>query len=178
MRSILAFAMLVMTSLLSLDCYANQQKLTPEQTLKKLGISLEQKSKPTANYVYAVYTGNLVFTAGHIPKDAHGKHITGKLGKDLTVEQGRIAARRAGISLLSTLKQELGDLSRVRRIVKVTGMVNSTPDFTQHSQVMNGFSDLMVEVFGDNGKHARSAVGMGSLPVNAALEIEMIVEIE
>lgn len=163
-------------SILSFHSFAEQQ--SPEKVIKDLGITLEVKGTPTANFVYAVRTGNLVFTAGHIPKGSDGKFITGKLGKDLTVEQGQAAARYSGISLLSTLKQELGDLSRVKRIVKVTGMVNATPDFTQHSQVINGFSDLMVEVFGDKGKHARSAVGMGSLPINAAVEIEMVVEIE
>lgn len=153
-------------------------KDSPEQILSKLGIVLTQKGTPTANYVYAVTTGNLVFTAGHVSVDGKGQVITGKLGQNLTVEQGRNAARSAGISLLSTLKSELGDLSRIKRIVKVTGMVNATPNFNQHSQVINGFSDLMVEVFGEKGKHARSAVGMSSLPVDAAVEIEMIVEIE
>lgn len=153
-------------------------KDSPEQILSKLGIILTQKGTPTANYVYSVTTSNLVFTAGHVSVDAKGKVITGKLGQTLTVEQGRNAARAAGISLLSTLKSELGDLSRVKRIVKVTGMVNAAPNFNQHSQVINGFSDLMVEVFGEKGKHARSAVGMSSLPVDAAVEIEMIVEIE
>lgn len=151
---------------------------TPEQKLNSIGIKLTPKGKPAANYVYAVTTGNLVFTAGHVSVDKKGKVIRGKLGKNMSVQQGRIAARSAGISLLSTLKTELGDLSRVKRIVKVTGMVNATDDFNQHSQVINGFSDLMVEVFGEKGKHARSAVGMSSLPVNAAVEIEMIVEIE
>lgn len=176
MRLIQFFTTVIFALSLSVNSFAEQ--LSPEQVLKKLDIQLEAKGAPTANFVYAVRTGNLVFTAGHIPKGKDGKFITGKLGKDLTVEQGQAAARYSGISLLSTLKQELGDLSRVKRIVKVTGMVNATPDFTKHSQVINGFSDLMVEVFGEKGKHARSAVGMGSLPINAAVEIEMIVEIE
>jgi enamine deaminase RidA (YjgF/YER057c/UK114 family) len=103
---------------------------------------------------------------------------TGKLGDDLTIEQGQAAARLAGIRLLAALQAELGDLQKVKRIVKVLGMVNSTPDFTEHSQVINGFSDLMVAVFGERGKHARSAVGMNSLPKNLAVEIEMIVEVE
>lgn len=151
---------------------------SPEQKLKKLKITLPVPSVPQANYVRAVQTGNLVFTAGHVPQDENGKYITGKLGKDLTVEQGQYAARRAGVALLATLKQQIGDLSRVKRIVKVLGMVNATHEFTQHSQVINGFSDFMVEVFGEKAKHARSAVGMSSLPINAAVEIEMIVEIE
>lgn len=168
----------IITTLVSTTSYAKTTAASPEQVLDSLGITLKNKGTPTANFVYAVRTGKLVFTAGHIPVDANGKVIKGKLGKELTVEQGQQAARRSGISLLSTLKQELGDLSKIKRIIKVTGMVNATADFTQHSQVINGFSDLMVEVFGDKGKHARSAVGMGSLPVNAAVEIEMIVEIE
>ncbi len=176
MRSIQLISAAILVSVFSFNVLADRH--SPEMVLKKLGITLETKGTPTANYVYAVRTGNLVFTAGHIPKGEDGKYIVGKLGKDLSVEQGKNAARQSGISLLSTLKQELGDLSRVKRIVKVTGMVNATPDFTQHSQVINGFSDLMVEVFGEKGKHARSAVGMGSLPINAAVEIEMIVEIE
>lgn len=178
MRSNTLLMTLLLSCFLSFSCVGDEHTLSPEKKLQKMGISLEKKGQPTANYVYAVRTGNLLFTAGHIPKGTDGKFMTGKLGKDLSVEQGKMAARQSGISLLSTLKQELGDLSRVKRIVKVTGMVNATPDFTQHSQVINGFSDLMVEVFGDKGKHARSAVGMGSLPVNAAVEIEMIVEIE
>jgi enamine deaminase RidA (YjgF/YER057c/UK114 family) len=104
--------------------------------------------------------------------------VTGKVGSDLTLEQGRDAARLTGISLLSTLKAEIGDLNKVKRIVKVLGMVNSVPTFDKHPAVINGFSDLMVEVFGENGKHARSAVGMSSLPNNIAVEIEMIVELK
>jgi len=103
--------------------------------------------------------------------------VTGKVGSDLTLEEGREAARLTAISLLSSLKAEIGDLNRVRRVVKVTGMVNAEPDFTQQPQVINGFSDLMVEVFGDRGKHARAAVGMGSLPSNIAVEIDAVVEI-
>lgn len=176
MRPIQLISAAIVMSVLSFNVFAQQH--SPEKVLEKLGIVLDAKGVPTANYVYAVRTGNLVFTAGHIPKGKDGKYITGKLGKDLSVEQGQEAARYSGISLLSTLKQELGDLSKVKRIVKVTGMVNATQEFTQHSQVNNGFSDLMVEVFGEKGKHARSAVGMGSLPINAAVEIEMIVEVE
>ena len=171
MRALLFLCM----TMLSFGAYAEQ---SPEAKIKALGITLTEKGTPAANYVYAVQTGNLLFTAGHIPKDAQGNYVTGKLGKDLTVKQGQAAARMSGISLLSTLKQTLGDLNRVKRIVKVTGMVNAAPEFTDHSSVINGFSDLMVEVFGEKGKHARSAVGMSSLPVNAAVEIEMIVEIE
>lgn len=151
---------------------------TPEQKLKQLSIELPEVSPPVANYVNAVKTGNLVFLAGKGPKTADGEYVKGKLGEDLTVEQGYEAARLVAISQLAVLKAELGDLSKVKRIVKVLGMVNATPDFTNHPEVINGFSDLMVEVFGDAGKHARAAVGMGSLPRGIAVEIELIVEIE
>lgn len=151
---------------------------TPEQRLRELGIELETPGAPVANYVRAVTTGNLVFLAGHIPRDAQGEVIRGRLGADLEVEDGYQAARRSAIALLSSLKAEIGSLDRVRRIVKVTGMVTSAPDFDQQSAVINGCSDLLVEVFGDRGKHARAAVGMAALPVGAAVEIEMIVEIE
>jgi len=149
-----------------------------DKKLADLGIVLPEVSKPVANYVNAVTTaGNLVFMAGKGPKK-DGEYIKGKLGEDLTIEQGYEAARVAGINQLAALKAEIGDLNRVKRIVKVLGMVNSTPDFENHPKVINGYSDLMVEVFGDKGKHARAAVGMGSLPFNIAVEIEMIVEIE
>jgi enamine deaminase RidA (YjgF/YER057c/UK114 family) len=148
-----------------------------EARLKQVGISLPEAAKPVANYVQAVRVGNLVFLAGAGPKNPDGSFITGKVGKDLSLEQGYQAARLTGIILLSNLKAELGDLDKVKRIVKVLGMVNADPTFTQHPKVVNGFSDLMVEVFGDRGKHARSAVGMGSLPFNIPVEIEMVVEV-
>lgn len=150
---------------------------TPEEKLKTLDIELPKAGKPIANYVTAVRTGNLVYLSGHGPGTANGS-ITGKLGKDLTIEQGYEAAKVTGINLLATLKEAIGDLSKVKRIVKVLGMVNATESFTDHPKVINGFSDLMVAVFGDKGKHARSAVGMNSLPNNIAVEIEMIVEVE
>lgn len=148
-----------------------------EAKLKKMGIELYPYSAPTNNYVPVVVSGNLAFTSGHGPKKADGSYVLGKVGQDLTVEQGAQAARLSGIALLSSLKHELGDLNRVKRIVKVLGMVNATEDFTGHSKVINGFSDLMVEVFGENGRHARSAVGMQSLPIGFATEIEMVVEL-
>jgi enamine deaminase RidA (YjgF/YER057c/UK114 family) len=149
-----------------------------EEKINDLGIELETPSKPVANYVGAVKTGNLVFLSGKISKDANGKLITGKLGSELSVEEGYEAARFCGIDQLSTLKAEIGDLNKVVRIVKVTGMVNSDPNFTDQSKVVNGFSDLMVEIFGERGKHARAAVGMASLPLGVACEIEMIVEVQ
>ncbi|MEM1123594.1 MAG: RidA family protein, partial [Bacteroidota bacterium] len=149
-----------------------------EEKLKELGITLPVLGKPVANYVHAVTSNNLVFLAGKGPRTDEGKNIVGKLGKDLTVEQGYEAARWAGINLLAALKGEIGDLNRVARIVKVKGMVNAVPEFVDHSKVINGFSDLMVAIFGDKGKHARAAVGMSSLPGNMAVEIEVVVEIE
>ena len=151
---------------------------TPEEKIKNLNIVLPAPSTPVANYVKFVKTGNLLFLSGHGPSKADGSYITGKLGRDLTIEEGYAAARQTGISLLSTLKSAVGDLSKIKRIVKVLGMVNGTDSFTDQPKVINGFSDLMVAVFGDKGKHARSAVGMASLPMNMAVEIEMVVEIE
>ena len=148
-----------------------------EARLERLGIPLPVPPKPVANYVPAVRTGNLIFLAGAGPRKPDGSFITGKVGTDLDLEQAYQAARLTGITLLSVLKAELGDLDKVKRIVKVLGMVNADPSFAQHPKVINGFSDLMVEVFGERGKHARSAVGMGSLPFGIAVEIEMVVEV-
>lgn len=149
----------------------------PEARLAELGIELDVPSSPVANYVNAVRTGNLVFLAGKGPRKADGEYITGKIGTDLTVEEGYQAARLVGINQLAVLKAELGNLSRVKRIVKVLGMVNATPEFGNQPEVVNGYSDLMVEVFGEQGKHARAAVGMGSLPRGICVEVEMVVEV-
>ncbi len=157
---------------------AASQKIDYDKKLKDLGIELITPPKPIANYVRAVRTGNLIYLAGHGPTKADGTNITGKLGKDMTIEQGYEAAKQTGIALLSTLKGEIGDLNKVKRIVKVLGMVNCTSDFVDQPKVINGFSDLMVNLFGEKGKHARSAVGMMSLPNNIAVEVEMIVEVE
>lgn len=152
---------------------------TVDEKLKELGIELIQPTAPVANYAKAVRTGNLIYLSGHGPTKADGKDITGKVGKDLTVEQGIEAAKRTAISLLSTLKVELGgDLSRVKRIVKVNGWVNCTDNFKDQPKVMNGCSDLLVAVFGPNGKHARTSLGTNALPSNIAIEIEMIVEVD
>jgi len=148
-----------------------------EERLTELGIELSIPEPPVANYVNAVRTGNLVFLSGKIPQNSDKTVITGKIDTELTIEQGYQVARIIGIAQLSALKAEIGDLNNVERIVKVTGMVNATPEFSQHPKVINGFSDLMVEVFGERGKHARAAVGMSSLPLNAACEIEMIVQV-
>ena len=162
--------------LLAVASVTNAQSI--EQKLTSMGLVLSAPTKPVANYVKAVRTGNLLFLAGHVSTRADGSPITRKLGKDMTVEQGYEAAKATTVSLLSTLKAELGELSRIRRIVKVTGFVNSTPDFPDQPKVINGCSDLLVALFGEKGKHARSAVGMAALPSNYAVEIEMVVEVE
>ncbi len=154
------------------------QAQTPEQRLEQMGITLPSASAPAANYVNAVRTGNLLFLAGKGPSNPDGTLTTGKLGETLTVEQGYEAAKSVAIAHIAVLKSELGDLSKVRRIVKVLGMVNATTDFTDHPKVTNGYSDMMVAVFGEKGKHARSSVGMCSLPFNIAVEVEVVVEVE
>ena len=154
------------------------QTIDFDKKLKDLGIELSAPVKPIANYVKAVRTGNLLYLSGHGPTKADGSNITGKVGKDLTTEQGYDAAKQVGVAILSTLKAELGDLNKVKRVVKVLGMVNCTENFVDQPKVMNGFSDLMVAVFGEKGKHARSAVGMYALPSNIAVEVEIVVELE
>jgi enamine deaminase RidA (YjgF/YER057c/UK114 family) len=149
----------------------------PEAKLSELNISLRDQGTPVANYVHVVRSGNLLFLAGKGPKQANGENIVGKLGADLNIDEGYQAAREAGINQLSVLKAELGNLNKVKRVVKVKGMVNAISEFKDHSKVINGYSDLMVAVFGEKGKHARAAVGMGSLPGNMAVEVEMIVEV-
>ncbi|MBY0482786.1 MAG: RidA family protein [Chitinophagaceae bacterium] len=150
---------------------------TPEQNIAKLGIVLPTPTVANNSFVKFVRTGNLIYFSGQGPTKADGSFVTGKLGRDLTVEEGAAAARLTGINLLSTLQSAIGDLNKVKRIVKVIGMVNCVDNFVDQPKVMNGFSDLMVAVFGEKGKHARSAVGMNSLPWNIAVEIEMIVEV-
>ena len=163
-----------------LSCLSNSYaQQTPEQKLKEMGVELIVPTKPVANYAKAVRTGNLIYLSGHGPTKADGTDIMGKVGKDLKVEQGVEAAKRTAISLLSTLSAELGgDLSRVKRIVKVNGWVNCTETFRDQPKVMNGCSDLLVAVFGEKGKHARTSLGTNALPSNIAVEIEMIVEVD
>jgi enamine deaminase RidA (YjgF/YER057c/UK114 family) len=149
-----------------------------DKKLADLEIELPSAPDPVANYVnYNISSGNILFLSGKGPNLPEGGYITGKVGSDLSVEEGYEAARITAIMQIAVLKNALGDLNRVKQILKVTGMVNATEDFGQQPEVINGFSDLMVEVFGDRGKHARSAVGMGSLPRNIAVEIEAIVEV-
>jgi enamine deaminase RidA (YjgF/YER057c/UK114 family) len=152
-----------------------------EANLKAKNITLPTPPTPLANYVGAVRVGNLLFVSGHGPSRTPDGKMTarGKVGKDLSTEQGAAVARDVGLNLLATVRTQLGSLDKVKRIVKVLGMVNATEDFGEQPKVINGFSDLMVEVFGAQiGKHARSAVGMGSLPMQIPVEIEMIVEVE
>ncbi len=152
-----------------------------EANLKAKNITLPTPPTPLANYVGAVRVGNLLFVSGHGPSRTPDSKMAarGKVGKDLSTEQGAAVARDVGLNLLATVRTQLGSLDKVKRIVKVLGMVNATEDFGEQPKVINGFSDLMVEVFGEQiGKHARSAVGMGSLPMQIPVEIEMIVEVE
>lgn len=149
-----------------------------EQRLTELGLVLPVPQEPVANYVRAVRTGNLVFVAGHLPVQDGKVVYRGKLGQDMDVATGYQAAQLVMLNCLAALKAELGDLDRIRRVVKLLGMVNSAPDFTDTPAVMNGASDLLVRLFGERGRHARSAVGMSALPLGVAVEIEMIVEVE
>ncbi|HUQ66851.1 MAG TPA: RidA family protein [Flavitalea sp.] len=155
-----------------------QTKTDPEKKLEELGIVLKKPPAPIANYVPAVRVGKLVFLSGQGPLKDDGQLIKGKVGAEISLEQAQEAARLTGIRLLEALKGQVGNLNKVKRIVKVLGMVNAVPTFDQQPKVINGFSDFMVEVFGAGGKHARSAVGVGSLPNNIPVEIEMIVELK
>ncbi len=152
--------------------------MSVEERLRELRIELPELPPPVGNYIGAVTVGNLVFLSGHGPRGASGEYSGGKVGGELTPEQGQEEARQVGLNMLATLRAEIGDLDRVRRVVKTLGMVNAAPDFRNHPKVIDGFSDLMVEVFGEKGRGARSAVGMGSLPFQIPVEVEMIVEID
>ncbi len=151
--------------------------MSAEARVTELGLEIPAPSKPAGQYVNAVRTGNLLFLAGHVPYLPNGSLVRGKLGADLDIPAGYEAAKRAALGALATLREELGSLDRVVRIVRVLGVVNSTPDFMMHTGVINGASDLLVAVFGDAGKHARLAVGVSSLPAGMALEIELVVEV-
>lgn len=145
--------------------------------LDSLGIELTAPGAPVANYVNIRQAGKVLYLAGKGPRKPDGTNITGQVGTDLTIEQGYEAAKWAAIAQLSVLQDHLGDLNRVKQILKVTGMVNAAPGFGNQPEVVNGYSDTMVAVFGERGKHARAAVGMGSLPRNIAVEVDMVVEI-
>ena len=148
-----------------------------EDKLNAMGIELPTPGKPGGNYLSAVRTGNLVFLAGVGPRQPNGELMLGKLGRNLTVEQGYEAAKWCAVASLGNLKAAIGDLDKVVRFVKVLGMVNAEPDFTQPPAVINGYSDLIVELFGDRGRHARSAVGLATLPNGMAVEVEAVVEV-
>jgi len=179
-RSVIFFLSLFTVCILNINPTQAQQPAAkdPETRIKELGIKLRTPGPPSANFLGAVRVGNLVYLSGQGPLKEDGKFMIGKVGKEFNFEEAKYAARLTGISLLESLKAEVGNLNNVKRIVKVLGMVNAVPEFDNHSQVINGFSDLMVEVFGENGKHARSAIGLGSLPRNIPVEIEMIVEMK
>ncbi len=178
MRILLTIAGSTILSLIAISNPATAQTpASAEARLKALNITLPPNSVPAANFVNAVQTGKLLFLSGNTPGAQWP--LKGKVGKDLTVEQGYQSARETGIIMLAKICTALGSLDRVKRIVKVLGMVNSADGFSDQPKVVNGFSDLMVDVFGETiGKHARSAVGMAGLPGNAPVEVEMIVEVE
>jgi enamine deaminase RidA (YjgF/YER057c/UK114 family) len=148
-----------------------------DSRLAKLGITLPTPPAPQASYVPTVQTGNLVFVSGQVPWTPEGMKFVGKLGREFSIEQGQEAARICAINILANLKVALGDLAKVNRIVKLVGFVNGTADFTEPHKVVNGASDLLIEVLGEKGKHARSAIGMGSLPLGVAVEVEVIAEV-
>ncbi|MFG1298863.1 RidA family protein [Xanthobacter sp. V3C-3] len=150
---------------------------TVDARLAELGIVLPTPNPPLANYVPVARTGNLLFVSGQVSIDASGKAIAGKLGAGVDVEAGRAAARLCAINILAQVKAAVGDLDKVVRVVKLVGFVNATADFTDHPKVVNGCSDLFVDVLGDKGRHARSAVGVGGLPFDVAVEVEAIVEV-
>ncbi|HHW98906.1 MAG TPA: RidA family protein [Firmicutes bacterium] len=148
-----------------------------EARIKELGLTIPPAAKPAAAYIPAVQSGNLVYVSGQLPSE-NGELVKGTLGKDLGVEDGYRAARLCALNCLGAVKSLVGSLDRVVRIVKVTGYVAATPEFTDHPKVINGASELMQEIFGEQGKHARAAIGMASLPLGVAVEVEMIVEVE
>jgi enamine deaminase RidA (YjgF/YER057c/UK114 family) len=152
--------------------------MTAEQRVKELGLDLPSPPKSAGNYVAGVQTGNLLFLSGCVPQCADGSYVRGKLGADLDVVAGYAAARVAGLAMLARIRQVTGSLDRVARIVKALGMVNAAPDFIEQPKVIDGFSDLMIEVFGEHGRGARAAVGMATLSGGMAVEIEMVVELK
>jgi enamine deaminase RidA (YjgF/YER057c/UK114 family) len=150
---------------------------SPEKKLEQLGIKLPPLPEKANNYLTSIISGKTVYLSGQGAVDENGKYIIGKLGGQLSTQQGKQVARRIAASFLTTLKSLTGDLSRIKQILKVTGYINSETGYTEHSALMDGFSDLMVQVLGDAGRHTRSSIGVNSLPGGMALEIEMIVEI-
>ncbi|MBD3672596.1 MAG: RidA family protein [Planctomycetaceae bacterium] len=151
--------------------------MSADAKLAELGLELPPAPKPAGVYSPMIQTGNLIYLSGHGPLKPDGTMFTGKVGSDVSQEEGKAAARQTGLALLATMKDQLGSLDKVKKIVKVLGMVNAAPDFTEHPSVINGCSELFVELWGEDGRAARSAVGMGSLPGNISVEIELIAEL-
>jgi enamine deaminase RidA (YjgF/YER057c/UK114 family) len=157
---------------------AAARQISPEQRVRELGLQLPEPQGDFATLASAVQSGSMLYVSGHGPRGADGRSVTGRLGADLSIEEGHAAARLAGLNVLATVRGSLGSLDRVARVVKILGMVTCTPEFTQQSRVINGFSELMIEVFGETlGKGARSAVGMAALPAGWAVEVEAIFEV-
>jgi enamine deaminase RidA (YjgF/YER057c/UK114 family) len=152
--------------------------MSADDRIAELKLELPPAPKPAGVYVPVVQVGNMLYVSGHGPLRNDGTLMTGRVGSDLTEDQGQAAARQVGLTILSTVKTQLGTLNKVERVVKVLGMVNATPDFQKHPYVINGFSQLMVDVFGEKGRGARSAVGMGSLPNNIPVEVEVIFQLK
>jgi enamine deaminase RidA (YjgF/YER057c/UK114 family) len=152
--------------------------MSAETNLQAKHITLPDPPRPVANYVTSLLVGDLLYVSGHGPAPSPEVKTTGKLGAGLSVEEGYLAARQTGLSILATVRARLGTLDRVERVIKLLGMVNAVPDFTDHPRVVNGCSDLFVEVFGETGRGVRSAVGMGSLPGNIATEVEAVFQVK
>ncbi|MEQ8448168.1 MAG: RidA family protein [Nitratireductor sp.] len=163
---------------MNLACSGQAAGRSPEERLAQMGVVLPPPPPPIGNFLTHVREGELLFLSGQGPREADGRLHTGKVGADVSVEQAYAHARLTGMNLLSVVRAALGGLHRVRRVVKLLGMVNATPDFTHHPDVINGCSDLLIMTFGENGQHARSAVGLGSLPGNITVEIELVVAVE
>jgi enamine deaminase RidA (YjgF/YER057c/UK114 family) len=163
-------------TIFSLAFWLSMFSQTPEQNIEKAGMKLPAITTPCDNYVNVVRVGNVLYLSGKGPLLENPDYVKGKLGRDLSVEDGYQAAKLAALNQLTVLKEELGDLSKIKRIVKVSGYVNASDDFYDAPKVINGFSDVMITVFGEKGKHARTALGVSALPNNWAVEVEMIVE--
>ena len=151
--------------------------MSAEARVTELGLELPEAPAPGGNYTPMVQVGDICYVSGHGPLKPDGQMLKGRVGSEVSEEDGYVAARQVGLAMLATLRANLGSLDRVKRVVKVLGMVNAAPDFETHPKVMNGFGDLMVEVYGDPGRAARSAIGMGSLPGNISVEVEAIVQV-
>ncbi|CAK4678102.1 unnamed protein product [Aphanomyces euteiches] len=169
---------IMFSRVLAKSCSALRRSVHTENRIKELGYTLPGVAAPKGNYRNSVRSGNMIFTAGHLPQPAGGDLVKGKIGDDLTIDQGYEAAQHCALALCATLKHELGDLDKVKRIVKVVGFVNCVDGFTAQPQVINGASDTLGKIFGERGVHSRSAVGTNALPLGVAVEVECIVEVE